>query len=217
MRSRKNFIEEQWQDKKVMTLKELVKLMDCSEITARRRSKKLKSITSCNKNGRYYTLASIAEFDEHGLWFYEDICFSENGTLIQTIVELVCTSASGLCGCELNKLLHMNTYSILARIMKESSLRREKSFGKFIYFSQNEEIYELQLRARKEMNEQHSLKVISDSVGVVALVEFIRHPELELKAISSRLNRQGVKVSESLLHSFFDYHGILKKTQDLRP
>ena len=214
MKSREDFIIEQWEAKKVMTLKELVELMDCSEITARRRSKKLKSITSCNKNGRYYTLASIAEFDDHGLWFYEGICFSENGTLIQTIVNLVCASAGGLCGADLNRLLHMEMFSILARIMKDSSLRREKSFGKFIYFSSDEEVYEQQLRTRKEINEQHSVKVISDEIGVLALVEFIKHPELDLQQICRRLNNKGIKITESLLHSFLNYHGILKKTQN---
>ena len=87
---------------------------------------------------------------------------------------------------------------------------------KFIYFSSDKKIYSRQLQARIKIKESHSLKKISDSVGVIALVEFINNPELGLLEISRRLNRQGVNITEDLLNNFFKCHGILKKTRDFR-
>ena len=206
----------QWKKKKAMLLEELVQLMSCSAITVRRRLKKWRSISSYNKNGRYYTLPDIAKFNDHGLWLYNGIGFSKNGNLIQTITHLVCASAAGLYGENISGLLHLDSYSILARMMKKSCLRREKISGKFIYFSSDKKIYTRQLRERMKIKKSSSLKKISDSVGVVALVEFINNPELGLLEISRRLKRRGINVTEPLLNNFFEYHGILKKTRGSR-
>ena len=125
-------VKERWKKNKAMLLEELVQIMSCSAITVRRRLKKLNSISSYNKNGRYYTLPEIAEFNDDGLWIYRSIGFSINGNLIQTITYLVCSSSAGLYGEDISRLLHLESYSILARIMKTALLRREKMFGKFI-------------------------------------------------------------------------------------
>ena len=209
-------VKARWKKKKAMLLEELVQLMSCSAITVRRRLKKWNSISSYNKNGRYYTLPDIAKFNDNGLWNYRGIGFSINGNLIQTITHLVCSSSAGLYGEDISGFLHLDSYSILARIMKRSCLRREKMFGKFIYFASDKKIYSRQLQARIKIKESHSLKNISDSVGVIALVEFINNPELGLLEISRQLNRQGVNITEELLNNFFKYHGILKKTRGFR-
>lgn len=218
MNSKKSIetVRARWKRKKAMLLDELARLMDCSAITVRRRLKKWDSISSYNKNGRYYTLPSIAKFNDQGLWLYNGIGFSKNGNLIETITHLICSSAAGLYGENISGLLHLDSYSILARMMKTSGLRREKMFGKYIYFSSGGKIYERQLRERMKINESHSVKMISDSAGVAALVEFINKPELGLLEISRRLKRRGINVTEPLLNNFFEYHGILKKTRGSR-
>ena len=125
-------------------------------------------------------------------------------------------SSAGLYGENISGLLHLDSYSILARIMKTSCLRREKMFGKFIYFSSVGEIHAEQLHERMKMNESHSAEKVSDAVGVTALVEYIKNPELGLMEISKRLNRQGINITEVVLEKIFEYHGILKKNRDLR-
>lgn len=209
-------VKARWKRQKAMLLDELARLMNCSAITVRRRLKKWNSISSYNKNGRYYTLPEIAKFNDHGLWNYRGIGFSKNGNLIQTITHLVCLSTAGLYGENISELLNLDTYSILARIMKKSCLRREKMFGKFIYFSSDGTIYDKQMCERMKINESHSAKKIPDSVGIAALVEFIKNPELGLLEISRLLNRQGVNITEILLKDFLEYHGVLKKNRDLR-
>lgn len=209
-------VKARWKRQKAMLLDELAQLMNCSAITVRRRLKKWNSISSYNKNGRYYTLPEIAKFNDHGLWNYRGIGFSKNGNLIQTIMHLVRISPAGLYGENISDLLHLDSYSILARIMKRSSLRRKKILGKFIYFSSDGKIYDKQLRERIKINESQSTKRIPDSVGIAALVEFIKNPELGLLEISRLLNRQGVNITEILLKDFLVSHGVLKKNRDLR-
>ena len=52
-------------------------------------------LSSFTHKGRFYTLAGIPDFDEHGLWFHEGIGFSRAGTLIETVVRLVEASEAG--------------------------------------------------------------------------------------------------------------------------
>ena len=53
---------------KVVTVVQLASWLSCSVVTARRRLKILSAYTSYNRNGRYYTLPEIAQFDDIGLW-----------------------------------------------------------------------------------------------------------------------------------------------------
>lgn len=209
-------IHKDWKKQKFFVLEELLERLDCSVITVRRRLKEWNAISSYNKNGRYYTLPDIAKFDANGLWFYRDVGFSKNGNLTQTIIHLIKNSTAGLSGEDISGILRFNTYSILAKIIVKSPLIREKIFGKFIYFSANQELYNRQVYERDKINEQLSLKMIPDTIGVMALVEFIQNPKLDIPAISHRLNSKGVNITAAPLRKFFEYHGILKKTLDLR-
>ncbi len=49
--------------RKVLTITELSKILVCSIITVRRRLIEWRTYTSYNKNGRYYTLATIPKFN----------------------------------------------------------------------------------------------------------------------------------------------------------
>lgn len=210
-------VKKQLEKNKVMILGELVKIMNCSEVTVRRQLKNWNSITSYNKNGRYYTLPEIAEFNEYGLWIYRDIGFSKNGNLIQTITHLINSSSAGLYGEDICRMLQFDSYSILARIVKTSPLQREKIYGRFVYFSAQDSIYSRQLQKRYDLNKQVALEMISDSSAVMALVEFILNPESDCYEISRRLSRRGISVNPEHLHNFFEFHGILKKTQVFQP
>jgi len=71
--------------KKILTIDQLVDLLQCSVITVRRGLKQWSAFTSINKNGRYYTLPRIPLFDENGLWRYQTVLFSNHGNLTQSI------------------------------------------------------------------------------------------------------------------------------------
>ena len=52
--------------RKVLTIEELATLLQRSLPTARRRLKAWNTLTSYNKNGRYYALPDVPRFDSHG-------------------------------------------------------------------------------------------------------------------------------------------------------
>ena len=56
---------------KVVTIVQLSNWLSCSIVTARRRLKAWHAYTSYNRNGRYYTLPEIAQFDDIGLWWHQ--------------------------------------------------------------------------------------------------------------------------------------------------
>src|SRR3970040_1694189 len=55
----------------------------------------LRYLSSYTHTGRYYTLASVPEFDTDGLWRYQSIGFSRDGTLKATVRRLVDSADAG--------------------------------------------------------------------------------------------------------------------------
>jgi len=125
-----------WETKKVLVFKDFIAKMDYTERTVRRHLKKLNVISSFNKNGKYYTLPNIANFNSKGLWFYKGISFSEHGSLVDTISYLVGTSEKGMSAKEIFNLLKTESYSLLNQLEKRSKLHREKFNGNlYNYFA----------------------------------------------------------------------------------
>ena len=200
--------------KKVLTLADVSNKFNCPKHKAKYYIKKCGAVTSFNKNGKYYSLPEIIQFDDNGFWEYNDIRFSEHGTLKGTIIAIINNSESGLSSYEVAELMKCSPHTMLSELTKGKKIQRKKIGACYIYFSTDKEAGKKQFDKIKEGKEQCSAHIISDTVGVFALVEFIQHPELDLQQICRRLNSKGMKITESLLRSFFVYHGILKKTQD---
>ena len=68
------------------TIEQLGFALDYSAISIRRFLKQLGYFSSFTHNSKWYTLSSIPEFDNNGLWFYNQIGFSRHGNLKQNIV-----------------------------------------------------------------------------------------------------------------------------------
>ena len=211
-----SIIAKEWEKEKVLELKDFVKSLKCSAATVRRRLKKWKTITSFNHKGRYYTLLGIADFRNDGLWFYNDIGFSQHGNLIETITYFISSSNAGLYANDLFELLHFKSYSILSRTMNNTSLYREKMYDKYIYFSADEKKRNIQISERFKINQVILTEEISASKGINILVEYIKHPNISFRELSENLSKQGVFISDVILHSFFEFHCILKKTHNFK-
>lgn len=199
--------------KKVMTIDELTKLMNCSIPTVRRRLKQWHTYTSYNKNGSYYVLEDVAKFNQDGLWQYKGILFSKYGNLRETVIHLVNSSRSGLSGAEIGKLIGLAPRSFLSHF--RNVLPREKIAGRFIYFSPAEECSIRQKQNRQEtIDRSKDTKLPTDAQAIVILVEWIKHPKLSIEELSNRLSKKGHTIKPQIICSFFKYHGLLKKIQD---
>jgi len=205
-------ILENFRRQKILTIEQLVKRLQCSVITARRRLKKWKTFTSINKNGRYYTLPEIPVFDKDGLWKYQTILFSKHGNLKQTIVALITDSQKGLSAVEIAKLVDLvPNSSFLSQFKDVPGVKREKHQGRYIYLSDSPQIY------TRQKQEWTTIVFPSDAQAVVILVQLIKYPDSSIEQLSGHVSGQGQPLEPATIRRFLQFHDLLKKTPDTKP
>lgn len=119
---------------KIATMPELMGALGSdSRRTVFRRLKEIPYRTSYSHRGRYYAVVDINEFDELGLWTYEDVWFSVHGTLLSTAAALVETAELGFFVEELDSLLHVSTKDALLKLVRDARLARTEMAGRFLY------------------------------------------------------------------------------------
>ena len=191
---------------KIVTIALLTTWLCCSIATARRRLKEWKAYTSYNHNGRYYTLPGIAEFDEHGLWRYRDVFFSQHGNLKQTVVHLITHSAQGLSSSELGELLGLPPRSYLSPFRTHRALYREALKGRWIWFGADPRVRNKQQQARVAHGAVKRPEMPSDMEAVMILVDLINHPNSRLERIAHRLKQKGLVVDVAAIHRLLLHH-----------
>jgi len=202
---------EKFRRQKIITIRELVELLKCSVITARRRLKKWQTYTSINKNGRYYTLPQIPVFDENGLWKYHEVLFSKHGNLKQTIVALITDSNKGLSAVEIAELVDLvPNSSFLSRFKTVPGVKREKHQGRFIYLSDRSEIYSRQKQTRA--SRQGTTGFPTDIEAVQILVQLIKYPDLSIEQLAAKVSEPGKQIESAMIRNFLQFHDLLKKT-----
>jgi hypothetical protein len=197
---------------KVVTIEQLVDLLESSVITARRQLKKWKAYTSFNMNGRYYTLPWIPRFDENGIWKYQRMLFSKYGTLSQTICQLIGRSETGLSARQIAQVVEVaSNSSVFSSLQRVAGIRRERQQGRFVYFS--DERYQEQKAA---LCQRQQSRLPSDAEAVMILVQYIKHPRSSIEELSERVNGQGRSIDRNVIHRFLENHDLLKKIPDTK-
>ena len=197
--------------RKIVTLAELALHLHCSRRTVQRRLADWRAIRSYNRNGAYYTLPDIPEFDANGLWRYRGVFFSRFGSLPETFAELVARSPAGLTASQAGELLGLRPSSFLWSLREHPALVREKHGGRYLYLSSDPARSQAQRQQRASMSQ--AARLPTDAEAVAILVEKIKHPSLSDEQLSRRLERQKVFVDPEILHDFFLRHDLaVKKT-----
>lgn len=201
---------DEFSSKKIMTIKQLSKILACSQITAKRRLKKWKALTSINKNSKYYTLPEIPVFDQNGLWKFETVVFSKYGNLKKTIIELIKRSDAGLSGRQLSKLLPIQrNSSMLSQLQYQSEITREKHAGVYVYFSNSQEIYQ---RQKQQLARLLPVKALSTAEVITILTALIKHHNFSSAFIAALPEVKRKKISRAAIDRFMEKHGFIKKT-----
>ena len=200
---------------KVFTLTQLVDTLSCSAITARRRLSDWRAYTSINRNGMFYTLPSVPQFDPNGLWRFGDIFFSAHGNLKQTVIHLVQQSMLGLDRHEISTLVGLpGGSSYLSRLRTLPGLSREWQDGKWIYLAGEDAVRRKQLQARSDWADRMS-GLPSPEEAVDILVCFIRHPELDPEALARQVGGRRRGVTAASIRNLLEHHGLVKKKRRL--
>lgn len=197
---------------KITTINQLADWLSCSVVTARRRLKSWKAITSYNLNGRYYTLPEVARFNELGLWQYQGAFFSQHGNLKQTLIHLVTHSAQGLSGSELGEALGLQPRSFLSHFRDHPAIYREHVMGRWVWFAADHKSREQQVQTRLSEGNLRASPLPSDSEAVMILVDLIKHPNSRVEEIARRLMSTQTNINSATIEQLLNSHGLLKKT-----
>ncbi len=104
--------------------------------------------SSYSHRGRYYTLEELIEYDVNGLWSYNDIHFSRNGTLKETLVRLIHQSEAGLFLQDLRKTVKREVLGALNGLIQTKRIAKTKLHDQNLYVSKHASRRKRQLRNR---------------------------------------------------------------------
>jgi hypothetical protein len=96
-----------------------------ADLTVFRKLKALGYLSSYTHRGRFYTLRTIARFDEDGLWAHEAVWFSRHGTLMATLAAWIPPSPQGWFADELADRLHVDVHDPLYELVRQGRVRRQ--------------------------------------------------------------------------------------------
>ena len=208
-------IENQFNERIVITLPELSLLLNVSIRTIQRITRQWNTIRSYDHNGRYFSLDKLAEFNSYGIWKINNIHFSKFGNLKNTLVAIINNSTQGMDASQIRDVLGVDTRSFLSQYKDVSGVKREKLSGNYVYFSADQEKFPEQISKRKLTMEALAHPPLKGSAAISMLVAAIKYPGFTVEELSEYLHKLGTRVKPRTIQDFFKFYGIEKKTPDL--
>jgi hypothetical protein len=210
-----NFIK----SRRVVQMRDLFEVVQStSRMTVFRRLSGVEYLCSYTHTGRYYTLFDIARFDSDGIWFYDDIGFSQNGSLKNTVTYLVDNGDGGKFHSDLQRQLRVRVHNVLLDLVRSKQIKRTKFEGQFLYLSSDKARSTKQIEQRDKLSKQlRRIPVyITESIVIEILAEVIRQSKRHPRAdqVASALAIRGLTIAEKDVMTVFDHYDIEKKTPD---
>lgn len=135
---------------RIATLPQLKQVLGTdADITVFRKLKDLSYHTSYSHRGQFYTLAEIADFDENGLWTFDSVGFSRQGTLLNTVEVFVNQAPAGYFARELEELLHVPVKEPLLHLVRQNRISRQEVSRLYLYCASDRQQQKQQLWARQ--------------------------------------------------------------------
>lgn len=210
-----NFIK----SRRVVQMRDLFEVVQStSRMTVFRRLSGVEYLCSYTHAGRYYTLFDIARFDSDGIWFYDDIGFSQNGSLKNTVTYLVDNGDGGKFHSDLQRQLRVRVHNVLLDLVRSKQIKRTKFEGQFLYLSSDKARSTKQIEQRDKLSKQlRRIPVfITEPMVIEVLAEVIRQSKKHPRAdqVASALAIRGLPIAEKDVMTVFDHYDIEKKTAD---
>jgi hypothetical protein len=212
-------VENLLRKRRVVTISELCEVIgSSSRMTVFRRLCQIEYVTSYTHAGRYYTLYDIARFDSDGIWFYDDIGFSQNGSLKNTVTYLVHGSDAGKFHFDLERQLRVRVHNVLLDLVQSKQIERIKFEGQYLYLSSDKDQSTKQIEQRDQLSMQaRRLPVfISEPMIIEILAEVIRQSKRHPRAdqVAAALTIRGLPIAQKDVMTVFDQYDIEKKIAD---
>ena len=210
-----NFIK----SRRVVQMRDLFEVVQStSRMTVFRRLSGVEYLCSYTHTGRYYTLFDIARFDSDGIWFYDDIGFSQKGSLKNTVTYLVDNGDGGKFHSDLQRQLRVRVHNVLLDLVRSKQIKRTKFEGQFLYLSSDKARSTKQIEQRDKLSKQlRRIPVfITEPMVIEILAEVIRQSKKHPRAdqVASALAIRGLPIAQNDVMTVFDHYDIEKKTAD---
>jgi hypothetical protein len=191
-----------------------------SRMSVFRRLSVLGYLSSYSHTGRYYTLRSVPDFNADGLWHYQGVGFSRDGTLKSAVCRLVEVSEAGRTQHELQVRLGVRVHNPLLELVESKRLGREPFDGEYVYVASKRARASAQVKRRRDMvaTQAQSAVVAEPTIEVEVLLEVIhgvRLPEQNAENLVARLRARGIRASVAEVTAVLEHHGV-KKTAPSR-
>jgi len=180
-------------------------LEDASIMTAFRYLKQVAYRRSYNHNGRYYALHEPYRYDRFGLWSWNGIHFSVDGSLKHTVKRLVREAEAGASHRELYERLQVRAHNTLLHLVDTNELVREEVAGQFIYLHPEVELRAAQLAKRQErITAQALVPEVSEAMVIQVLLILIRYPGARAGEVARRLKGHSPPIALRDVQVVFD-------------
>jgi hypothetical protein len=199
----------------VMSLKQLRhELDDRPRSSLFRDLGKLDTISSYTHTGQYHSLCETARFDENGIWFFQDIGFSQYGTLKKALVHTISHHPVGMTHAEVKKLFRIEVQKPLTGLVNTQAVTRRLLPSRiYVYLGVDETKAEEQFQRRLVLSDG-SLDVAlpPETIRIEILVEIIRTAEctLDEKVLGPQLRKRGVVIRDNEIAYVLAYYDIKK-------
>lgn len=152
-----------FQQKPVMTLKELKRTLHTPcRMTVLRALARRGYISSYSHRGKYYSLASIARYNGYGIWRYQGVCFSRQGTLKNTLTHLIDHSSQGYTAAELTRIVTVKVEDAVLALVRERRISRKKLLGRYVYYARGPNLRTKQDLTRRDAIQYAGTEALCD-------------------------------------------------------
>lgn len=184
-------------------------------MTAFRHLRQVAYRRSYNRNGRYYSRHDPSRYDRLGLWSWQGIHFSVDGSLKNTVRRMVHEANGGATQRELQERLRVRVHNTLLDLLRQGEVARERLVKLYLYLHTDEQVRAAQLERRRELLSQaaegRAETEISDEVVIQVLLILIRHPGLEPAEVSRRLRGHSPPVTRTQVEAVFTRYALGEK------
>lgn len=199
----------------IISLKQLrIKLGDRPRSSLFRDLKKLDLISSYTHSGQYHALKSTATFDKNGFWFFQNVGFSEHGTLKNTLVHTISHAKAGMTHGEMKKLVCTQVQKPLTNLVNSHAVTRQLLPSRiYVYLSVDESKAQEQFQRRLAISDKiPNANLPTESIRIEVLLEVIHTPgrALDEKELGAFLRKRNVIIKDDEVACVLTYYDIKK-------
>lgn len=193
-------------------------LGDVSAITAFRYLQQVPYRRSYNHNGSYYSLHDPSRYDRLGLWSFDGIHFSNDGSLKATVLRLVRETPDGATHRELSDRLRVRVHNTLLGLVRGSAVSREQVDSVYVYIhgdvgTGKEQLVRRQgaMNTREGTDGTDERQLPEDTMVIQVLLALIRHPGSDWAGIVRRLCGHSPPITSKQVQTVFTRYGLGEK------